>query len=171
MTVRKLTLAALLVALGVVTAHVIWFPAGVAKAFPVQHAINVVAAVYLGPGPAVLVALAIGILRNALGVGTPLAFPGGMVGAWLAGVAYRRTGRLGAAVLGEVVGTGILGALLAVPVARWVMGTEAAALAFVPAFLVSSATGAVLAGLLLRALGRGPAGRQEGGVPEPPGRA
>lgn len=154
MGARGLTLAALLVALGVATAHALSFPVGPARAFPVQHAINVVAAVYLGPGPAVLVAAAIAVLRNALGLGTLLAFPGGMVGAWLAGLAYRRTEHLAAAVAGEVLGTGVLGALAAVPVARWLMGRDVAALFFVPGFLLSSALGAALAWGLLAALRR-----------------
>ncbi len=45
---HRLVLMAVLVAIGTATAGTLWFPAGVAKAYPVQHAINVLAAVLLG---------------------------------------------------------------------------------------------------------------------------
>ena len=41
MKIHKLTLAALLVAIGTLSAHLIYIPAGISKCFPVQHAINV----------------------------------------------------------------------------------------------------------------------------------
>ena len=50
MKIHKLTLAALLVAIGTLSAHLIYIPAGISKCFPVQHAINVLGAVILGPG-------------------------------------------------------------------------------------------------------------------------
>lgn len=154
MDTRRLALAGMLAAVGTLSAHLIWFPAGVAKAFPVQHAINVVAGVLLGPWPAAAIALVIGVLRNVLGLGTPLAFPGGMIGALLAGWAYARFRTYGAAIAGEVIGTGILGALAAVPVAHLVMGQAAAVFAFVPGFLVSTASGSILAWVVLRVLDR-----------------
>lgn len=149
---RYLAAGAMLVAIGTLASHVIWFPAGVAKAFPVQHAINVLAAVILGPGPAVLIALAVGILRNLLGVGTLLAFPGGMLGALAAGLAYRLWGRYYVAAAGEVIGTGFLGALLSFPVASLLMGHEAGALFFVVPFTVSSVAGALIALAILGAV-------------------
>ena len=50
MKIHKLTLTALLVAIGTLSAHLIYIPAGISKCFPVQHAINVLGAVILGPG-------------------------------------------------------------------------------------------------------------------------
>ena len=47
MQTRKLTSAALLIAIGTLSAHLIYIPAGVSKCFPVQHAINVMGAVLL----------------------------------------------------------------------------------------------------------------------------
>ncbi len=71
-----------------------------------------------------------------------------MIGAFLAGAVYART-RCGLkAVAGEVFGTGILGALLAFPVARFLLGRDVAALFFVVPFLASSSAGAVLGYLL-----------------------
>src|SRR5690625_4115032 len=78
---KLITTMAVFIAIGTLASQLIWFPAGVAKAYPVQHAINVMAAVILGTGPAVTIAFIIGVLRNLLGLGSLLAFPGGMIGA------------------------------------------------------------------------------------------
>jgi energy coupling factor transporter S component ThiW len=149
---RSLVLMGLFVALGTITSHLLWFPAGMAKAFPVQHAINVLAGIILGPGPAVLVAFTIGLLRNILGLGTLLAFPGGMIGAFLAGWFYQRYGKDILALVGEVLGTGVIGSLLSVPVANFLLGKSVTALFFIIPFTISSFTGAILAYFLLKAL-------------------
>ena len=120
---RLLTTMALLVAVGTLGSQFIWFPAGIAKAYPVQHAVNVLAAVMLGPGPAVAIAFVIGLLRNMLGLGSLLAFPGGMIGAFLAGYLYKKFGKKYFAAIGEVIGTGVIGALFSVPFAKILMGT------------------------------------------------
>lgn len=145
---RLITTMAVFIAIGTISAQLIWFPAGVARAYPVQHAINVMAAVILGPGPAVVIAFMISLLRNMLGLGTLLAFPGAMIGAFLAGFLYKKTANKPLAALGEGIGSGIIGALFAVPFAYLFMGTSAGAFAFVPPFLVSSVSGAIL-GLLV----------------------
>ena len=141
---RLITTMAVFIAIGTISAQLIWFPAGVARAYPVQHAINVMAAVTLGPGPAVIIAFMISLLRNMLGLGTLLAFPGAMVGAFLAGILYKQSGKNSLAALGEGIGSGVIGALLAVPFAFIFMGTSAGAFAFVPPFLVSSISGSIL---------------------------
>ncbi len=150
MNTRNLTLAALLAAIGTLTAHLVYIPAGVAKCFPIQHAINVLAAVWLGPAQAVGIAFVISLLRNLLGLGSLLAFPGSLVGAFLAGYVFRRTQRPLAAVAGEVFGTGILGGLLAFPMAKLLMGKETGAFFFIIPFLVSSLGGALIAYGLLK---------------------
>lgn len=141
---RLLTTMAVFVAIGVITAQLLWFPAGVARAYPVQHAVNVMAGIMLGPGPAVAIAFMIGLLRNMLGLGTLLAFPGGMVGAFLAGYLYQKFGKKFLATIGEAFGSGIIGALFAVPFAQLLMGNSVGALFFMPSFLVSSITGAMI---------------------------
>lgn len=102
MKIHKLTLAALLVAIGTLSAHLIYIPAGISKCFPVQHAINVLGAVILGPGYATAVAFVISCLRNMFGTGSLLAFPGSMIGACLAGLCYSRFGSVKAAMAGEI---------------------------------------------------------------------
>ncbi|KXG43670.1 energy coupling factor transporter S component ThiW [Tepidibacillus decaturensis] len=150
--VKQLTLMAMLVAIGTITSTLIWFPAGIAKAYPMQHAINVISAVVLGPVGGITVAFLIGLLRNILGVGTILAFPGGMIGAFIAGWLYRKTKKLFWAAFGEVIGTGFLGAIASVPIAYFFLGKSVAVFFFVPSFLVSTISGSILAYLVISLL-------------------
>lgn len=150
MHLRKLTYAALLVAIGTLSAHLIYIPAGISRCFPVQHAINVIGAVLLGPDYALAIAFLISCLRNMLGTGSLLAFPGSMIGALLAGLAYRRWHNIPAAMAGEIFGTGILGGLTAWIFAVMLLESRAAAWFFIPPFLISTAGGSVIAGLLLK---------------------
>ena len=150
MQVKKLTSAALLIAIGTLSAHLIYIPAGVSKCFPVQHAINVLGAVLLGPDYAVAIAFVISCLRNMFGTGSLLAFPGSMIGALLAGLAYKQWRNLPAAMTGEIIGTGILVGLTAWLIASTLLGSKAVAWFFIPPFLVSTIGGSIIAGLLLK---------------------
>lgn len=141
---RLLTTMAVFIAIGTIGSQLLWFPAGIAKAYPVQHAVNVMAAVVLGPGPAVINAFMIGLLRNMLGFGTIIAFPGGMIGAFLSGFLFQRFGKYIWAAIGEILGTGVIGSLCAVPFAKIVLGSSIGALFFMPSFLISSIVGACI---------------------------
>ena len=152
MKIQKLTTAALMTAIGVTSAHIIYIPMGVAKTFPMQHAINLLCATLLGPGYAVAVAFSISVLRNLLGVGSLLAFPGSMIGALLAGLLYQKTKKVSLAVMGELFGTGIIGGLVSYPVATYLMGREAALFFYVGPFLLSSLTGVIIGTILFSAL-------------------
>ncbi|WP_461204936.1 energy coupling factor transporter S component ThiW [Clostridium sp. DL1XJH146] len=154
MKTKKLTLTALLIAIGVYTGSLIWIPIGVSKCFPVQHLINVIAAVTLGPGYAVAAAFSISFLRNILGVGSLLAFPGSMIGAFLGAMLYRKFKTNISAVIGEIIGTGIIGGIVAYPVAKLLMGKDVAALFFVVPFLISTVGGSIIAYVLLKILER-----------------
>jgi len=149
--IRKLTVAGLLVALGVVCST-FSIPVGAAKCFPIQHMVNVLAGVLLGPGYAVAMAFATSLLRVMMGTGSLLAFPGSMIGALCCGLLYRFTQKLPLAYLGEVIGTGILGALAAYPVATLIMSKQAALFAYVIPFIVSSFGGATISVFLISAL-------------------
>src|SRR5690625_6786876 len=91
----------------------------------------------------------IGLLRNMLGIGSLLAFPGGMIGALLAGYFYQRVRKKGAAVLGEIIGSGIFASLLSVPIANILMWCSAGGLFFLPSFAVSSITFGLIGCLLV----------------------
>lgn len=144
MNLKKLTTASLLAAIGALSSHMIYVPVGVSKVFPVQHAINLLAGVLFGPGYAVAIAFVISLIRNLLGTGSLLAFPGSMIGAFLAGFLYRKTKQPFVSALGEVFGTGILGGLASYPVAKFFMGREAALFAFVGPFVLSSTVGVII---------------------------
>lgn len=150
MQTRKLTMAALLVALGTLSAHLISIPAGVSRCFPVQHAINVISAVVLGTDYAIIISFSIATLRNLFGTGSLLAFPGSMLGAALAGLAYSRLHKVGAAMAGEIIGTGLIGGLVAWVIAATFLGSKAAAWFFIPPFMVSTVGGSLIAFLLLK---------------------
>jgi energy coupling factor transporter S component ThiW len=142
----------MLIAIGVITGSIIFIPVGASKCFPVQHTLNVLAAVFLGPWYGIAIAFCISLLRNMLGTGSLLAFPGSMIGALLAGIMYSKTKNVLATAGAEVFGTGILGGLLAFPIANLIMGKEVAALFFIPPFLLSTIGGSIIAYLLIKAL-------------------
>lgn len=148
----KLTLTAMFVAIGTLTSHLIYIPIGFTKVFPIQHFINVLAAVILGPGYAVLQAFSISLLRNLMGTGSIFAFPGSIIGAFLAAYLYQKSKKIGFAFLGEVVGTGILGGFACYPIATLLLGQEAAIFGFLPAFIVSSLAGSIIGMIMLSIL-------------------
>ncbi|HEY4554673.1 MAG TPA: energy coupling factor transporter S component ThiW [Bacillaceae bacterium] len=150
--VKKLTLTSIIIAITTLTSNVVFIPIGFAKVFPVQHMANVLTAVMLGPGYAVAQALIVSLIRNMAGTGSIFAFPGSMIGAFLAGYLFLKTGRLAWAFTGEVVGTGVLGALASYPIATLLLGREAALFGFIPSFMVSSFAGAALGLGLIRVL-------------------
>ena len=95
------------------------------------------------------------LLRNLLGLGSLMAFPGSMIGALLCGIVYWKTKNLLATLVGEVFGTAVLGGLCAYPVAIFLMGKSAADIAFyayIVPFLISTAGGAVIAAVILVSL-------------------
>ncbi len=152
---RSVAYAVILVAIGVVLAPYTSFPIGIAKVNPTQHFVNVVGAVLLGPWWAVAIAAIIGVIRNVMGVGTLLAFPGGMIGAFLAGLLYRKTRKVILGALGEVIGTGFIAPVVsALFVAPVLMGKAIPLLALVPSFFFSTLAGAVLGVLAVNLLRR-----------------
>ena len=149
---RKIALAGVLCAVAVV-GSMFSFPVFGSKCAPVQHMVNVLCAVLLGPWYGV--AFVASLLRNLLGLGSLMAFPGSMCGALLCGIVYHKTKNLLATLAGEVFGTGIIGGLLAWPVAVFLMGKAAGDIAFyayVVPFLVSTVGGSIIAGVVLIAL-------------------
>ena len=153
---KKLALAGVLCAVAVV-GSMLQFPVFGSQCAPVQHMVNVICAVFLGPGYGVAVAFLASLLRNIFGLGSLLAFPGSMCGALLCGLVFWKTRNLPATLVGEVFGTGIIGDLAAYPVAILFTGADAATVAFyayIVPFLISTVAGAILAGILVAALGR-----------------
>ena len=151
MNIKKITYSAIFIAIGVVCSP-FNIPLGFAKCFPVQHLINVICAIILGPIYAVSCAFAISFLRNIMGMGTLLAFPGSMIGALLSGVLYIKTNKISLAFVGEVIGTGLIGALISYPIATVFMNKQVAMFTYVLPFGISTLVGSIFAVILLKAL-------------------
>ena len=151
---KKLCMAGIFCAVAVV-GSLFSFPVFGSKCAPIQHMVNILCAVLLGPWYGVGVAFGASLIRNLLGLGSLMAFPGSMIGALLCGIMYWKTRNLPATLLAEVFGTAVLGGLCAYPVAVLFMGVNAGTVAFyayIIPFFISTAGGAVLSAILLGAL-------------------
>ena len=130
-TVKKLAMAGVLTAVAVV-GSLLSFPIFGSKCAPVQHMVNILAAVVLGPGWGVGIAFCASLLRNLLGLGSLMAFPGSMIGALCCGLAYMAFRKL------------------------WLMGLNPGGLfVYIVPFLVSTVVGSILAYFLVTALQKG----------------
>ena len=134
--IKKLTLTAIFAAVAVV-GSLFSFPVFGSKCAPVQHLVNVLCAVLVGPWWGLAAAFIASLIRNFLGMGTLLAFPGSMCGVLLAGLLYQHFKKLPYAYIGD---------MLSYPIAYLVMGNKAAALfTFVIPFLISTCGGTIIA--------------------------
>lgn len=130
-----------------VVGSLISFPVLGSKCAPVQHIVNIVCAITLGPWYGVAVAFLASLIRNLLGLGSVLAFPGSMFGALLCGLAYKKFQNVTITLVAEVFGTAVLGGLCAYPLAILLLGQSAAEIAFyvyIIPFLISTGVGAIL---------------------------
>ena len=164
-----MALASILIAIGVVFSNA-WFYVLTSKAYPVQHVVNVIAGVMLGPLWAILIATVIGIIRNALGLGTIYAFPGGIPGGVVVWAFYKLLRKAGlrrgalAAAFTEPIGTVLIGGTLSLlVVAPWIgdavmihkmieIGVVPALLALWVGWTASSVIGAIIGFLVLLGL-------------------
>lgn len=153
---RRLVLAAMFAALGTLLGS-LSIPVGPTRVAPLQHTINAIAAIWLGPWYAVGAALVTASLRNLLHWGSLFAFPGSPFGALVVGYAYRVL-RNDAAALCEPIGTGPLGATVAALFFQPLVGSHHTVWFFQVAFLASSIPGALLGYAVVRMLRRVPAG-------------
>lgn len=154
-TTRKLAMAGVLTAVAVV-GSLLSVPVAGSKCAPVQHMVNILSAVMLGPWWGVGIAFCASLLRNLMGIGSLMAFPGSMVGALCCGVMYAVSKKLSLTCIAEAVGTGILGGLAAYPVAKLLMGLEPAGVCvYMIPFLISTVAGSILAFVLVTVLEKG----------------
>ena len=152
--IKKLAVAAVFCAVAVV-GSLLSFRVFGSKCAPVQHMVNILCAVLLGPAYGVGVAFAASLIRNLFGLGSLMAFPGSMFGALLCGLVFWKLKNIPATLLAEVFGTAVLGGLCAYPVAIFLMSQNAAAIAFyayIVPFLISTAAGAVISAALIYSL-------------------
>lgn len=147
---KKMIFLAMMVALGVVISPIL----RVEGMCPMAHFINVTCAVLLGPWYALVCALAIGIIRMTFMGIPPLALTGAIFGAFLSGMLYRLSkGKLVCAFIGEVIGTGIIGAIVSYPVMTFLWGrTGLTWFFYVPSFIAGTLIGGSLGFIFLKHL-------------------
>ena len=144
----KLVTLSMLIALGVVISPIL----RVEGMCPMAHFINIVCSVFLGPWYSLLCATLIGVIRMLLMGIPPIALTGAVFGAFLSGVFYRASrGRIIFAVLGEILGTGVIGAIMSYPVMTFLWGKENLSwLFYVPSFICGTLIGGSIAYVFLR---------------------
>ena len=150
LSTKKIALAGVFTALAVVGSF-ISFPVAGSKCAPVQHMVNILAAVTLGPFWGIGIAFIASLLRNLLALGSLMAFPGSMVGALCCGLVYHFSRKLSLTCAAEALGTGILGGIAAYPMGL----TPAGIFVYIVPFLISTVAGSILAFLLITVLEKG----------------
>lgn len=145
--VQKLTILAMMIAMDVVLSP-LFRVEGIA---PMSSVMNVIAAVLMGPIYGTVMALACGIIRMILFGIPPLALTGAVFGAFLAGVGYKWMNTYLGAIIGEFIGTGLIGSLLSYPIMVWFTGSAQDMYWFVytPRFIIGALSGSLIAYLVL----------------------
>ena len=139
---------AMLIAIGVVISPIL----RVEGMCPMAQFINIVCSVFMGPWYSLLCAFIIGVIRMVIMGIPPLALTGAVFGAFLSEVFYKLSkGKLLCAVLGEIIGTGIIGAIVSYPVMTLIWGKDGLSLFFyVPSFICGTLIGGSIAYFFLR---------------------
>lgn len=150
LSIRKMVLSATLAGLAFVLSTFVYFP----SMAPFQHFINVLAAVFLGPWYGCLAAFLSGVMRMLSGR-TIQAIAGAVFGPVLGGLIYRKTKNIYLVFVGEVIGTGIIGALVSYPLMKWFYALDTQSPFFyIPYYAPSAVVGAAMGVLVLLILKR-----------------
>ena len=137
-TTRKLVMTAMLTCMAFVLNTFVHFPAMA----PFQHFVNAMAAVTVGPWLGSLAGFLTGVFRIACGsdIGS---ITGAIFGPLLGGFLYRKFDSFGAVWIGEVIGTGIIGAMASYPFFKLFYGLDAQSpFYFIPFYIPSAMMGA-----------------------------
>lgn len=151
MNLKKSCFTAFMSCLSFILSTFISFPFVV----PFQHFCNVICAVLLGPVYGFISAFITGCMRMLL-TGRPVtALLGAVIGAFLAGLCYRLSGKMALAVLGEIVGTGLLSAIASYYAMRYGFGvTLNSPFYYIPLFMPACIVGSLLGYMVLLVLKR-----------------
>ena len=120
---------------------------------PMSSVVNIIGAVLMGPLYVTIMATVCGMLRMLLLGIPPLALTGAVFGALLAGWGYHSLNKsIYGAMLGEILGTGIIGSILSYPVMVWFTGvkTNLFWLVYTPRFLGATLIGSAIAFFALK---------------------
>ena len=146
----RMVVLSMMVALGVVISPIL----RIEGMCPMAHLINITCSVLLGPWYSLLCAVLIGVIRMSFMGIPPIALTGAIFGAFLSGVLYRASkGKIIFAVLGEIIGTGVIGAIASYPVMSYFWGKEGLTwLFYVPSFTCGTLIGGSIAYIFLKKL-------------------
>ncbi len=149
-TIYKMVLLSMFVAIGVIISPIL----RIEGMCPMQHLVNVVCSVFLGPWYSLLCAVMIGLIRMSFFAIPPLALTGAVFGAFLSGVLYRAfNGRIIFAVIGEIIGTGLIGSIVSYPVMAYLVGkSDLTWFAYTPFFIGATLIGGSIAYIFLKSL-------------------
>ena len=138
--IRKMVLCAILASLAFVLNTFVYFPAMA----PFQHFVDVMAAVLLGPWWACLSAFLCGVMRMLSGR-TIQAVTGAVFGPILGGLLWKKTRNIWLVCAGEIIGTGVIGALTSYPLMKWFYALDAQSpLYYIPFYTPSAVVGGAM---------------------------
>ena len=152
MNTLRMVMLSMMVAIGVVISPIL----RIEGMCPTAHLVNIVCSVLLGPWYSLLCATMIGVIRMMFMGIPPLALTGAVFGAFLSGVLYRLSkGKIICAVIGEIIGTGIIGSIVSYPVMAFIMGRDGLTVFYyTPMFLSATTMGGIVAYIFLKSLSR-----------------
>ncbi|MDT2746034.1 energy coupling factor transporter S component ThiW [Vagococcus fluvialis] len=147
---QKLIILSLMIALDVVLSPLFRIE-GMA---PMSSVMNVIGVALIGPMYGTAMALICGILRMLLLGVPPLALTGAVFGAFLAGIGYKYTKSIYGAMVGEIIGTGLIGSLLSYPIMVWFTGSAQGMYWFIytPRFFGGAISGSLIGFLVYQKL-------------------
>ena len=148
--IRKMVLCALFASLAFVLNTFVYFPAMA----PFQHFVNVMAAVFVGPWWGCLSGFLCGVMRMMSGRSIQ-AVTGAIFGPILGGLLWKKTRNIYLVCVGEVIGTGIIGALASYPLMKWFYALDAQSpLYYIPFYIPSAVVGGIMGVMVLMVLKR-----------------
>lgn len=147
---RLLVLTAMFACLAFVLNTFVYFP----SMAPFQHFVNVLSAVILGPWYGGVSALICGIMRMMSGR-TIQAVTGAIFGPIIGGLIYKKTKNIYLVFIGEVIGTGLFGAMASYPLMRLFYGLDIKSpFYYIPFYTPSAVVGAAMGVAVLLILKR-----------------
>ena len=148
--IRKMVLCAIFASLAFVLNTFVYFPAMA----PFQHFVNVMAAVFLGPWWGCVSAFLCGVMRMMSGR-TIQAVTGATFGPILGGLIWKKTRNIYLVCVGEVIGTGIIGAMASYFPMKWFYALDVQnPLYYIPFYTPSAVVGGIMGVMVLVLLKR-----------------
>ena len=148
--IRKMVLCAIFASLAFVLNTFVYFPAMA----PFQHFVNVMAAVFLGPWWGCVSAFLCGVMRMMSGR-TIQAVTGAIFGPILGGLLWKKTRNIYLVCVGEIVGTGIIGAMASYFPMKWFYALDVQnPLYYIPFYTPSAVVGGIMGVMVLVLLKR-----------------